>query len=160
MRDLKFGIPLIALLILGNVFSQENTASNEQKSKFFKDQFTNIKNPFELRDPFKRKSFRSAKKIGLGKDFSYSNIPRVKQFTLDQLKIVGIFFGKKRRAVAKIGSSANTFILKEGMTVGENKAEIKAIMPGGIVVVEKIRNVYDQEEILETIIPLSTASLK
>ena len=52
MRYLKFGIPLIALLILGNVFSQENTASNEQKSKFFKDQFTNIKNPFELRDPF------------------------------------------------------------------------------------------------------------
>jgi Tfp pilus assembly protein PilP len=142
------------------VNAQEAPAGGDEKSKIFKDQFTTIKNPFELRDPFRRKSFRSVKRIGLGKDYSYSNLPQIKPFTLDDLKVVGIFFGKERRAVAKIGNSNETFILKEGMEVGDNKAEIKAIMPGGIVVVERIRNVYDQEEILETIIPLSSATAK
>ena len=42
------------------------------------------------------------------------------------------------------------------MRLGRDNAEIKAILPGGIVVVEKIRNVYNQEEYLETIIPIST----
>ena len=154
------------LLIVSFVFcslfvnAQDTPAITDEKSKIFKDQFTTIKNPFELRDPFRRKSFRSVKRIGLGKDYSYTNLPQLQPFTLDDLKVVGIFFGKERRAVARIGSSTNTFILREGMKVGDNKAEIKAIMPGGIVVVERIRNVYDQEEILETIIPLSSATDK
>lgn len=156
-RPLKFLVCFCLILVSATAVSQDETASDDEKSKIFKDQFTTIKNPFELRDPFRRKSFRSAKRIGLGKDYSYSNLPELKPFTLDQLKIVGIFFGKKRRAVAKIGNASNTFILKEGMKIGDNQAEIKAIMPGGIVVVERIRNVYDQEEVLETIIPLSAA---
>ena len=48
-----------------------------------------------------------------------------------------------------------SFILKEGMSLGKNKAELKAILPGGIVLVEKFKNVYDQDEYLETIIPVS-----
>lgn len=136
-----------------------NANQDSQRVKIFKDQFTTIKNPFELRDPFRRKSFRTSKRVGLGKDYKYSNYPELKPFTINQLKIVGIFFGKERRAVAKIGNSQETFILKEGDKVGDNNGEIKAIMPGGVVVVEKIRNVYDQEEILETIVPLSSANI-
>lgn len=135
----------------------ESADSGDPKSRIFKDQFTTIKNPFELRDPFRRKSFRSGRKVGLGKDYSYSNLPEIENFSVNDLRVVGIFFGKERRAIAKVGNKSDTFVLKEGMKVGENNAEIKAIMPGGIVLVEKIRNVYDQEEILETIIPLSSA---
>ncbi|MGB0453529.1 MAG: hypothetical protein ACPGJV_07420, partial [Bacteriovoracaceae bacterium] len=83
--------------------------------------------------------------------------PSLASTPISNIKIVGIFLGKDRRAVAALRSgSQNTFILKEGMQIGENKAEIKAILPGGIVLVEKIRNVYDQEEFLETIIPVSS----
>ena len=41
------------------------------------------------------------------------------------------------------------------MKIGEDGAELKAILPGGIIVVEKIVNVYGQEEYLETVIPIS-----
>ncbi|MBT3584766.1 MAG: hypothetical protein HN509_07655 [Halobacteriovoraceae bacterium] len=114
----------------------------------------------------------------------FSNLPSIDGVPLDQIKIVGILLGKNRRAIAKIGDSSSgaavggsaeaaaasrkakrkaggssgdaTYILKEGMKIGENEAEIKAILPGGIVLVEKITNVYDQDEYLETIIPLTS----
>ena len=47
------------------------------------------------------------------------------------------------------------YYIKEGMRIGTNSAEVKAILPGGIVLVEKIRNVYDLDEYLETVIPVS-----
>ncbi|AYF43175.1 hypothetical protein BALOs_0154 [Halobacteriovorax sp. BALOs_7] len=46
-------------------------------------------------------------------------------------------------------------IIKEGMKIGPDQVEVKAILPGGVVLVEKIINVYDEEEYLETILPLS-----
>ncbi len=46
-------------------------------------------------------------------------------------------------------------ILREGAKIGEDGAELKAIMPGGVILVEKIINVYGQEEYLETVIPIS-----
>lgn len=55
----------------------------------------------------------------------------------------------------KGGASSDIYILKEGMKVGVDDAEVKAILPGGIVVVEKIVNVYDQQEYIETVIPVS-----
>ena len=44
--------------------------------------------------------------------------------------------------------------LKEGMTLGTQNAVVRAILPGGIVLVEKISNVYGQEEFFETVIPI------
>jgi type IV pilus assembly protein PilP len=46
-------------------------------------------------------------------------------------------------------------IMKEGMKIGPDNAELKAILPGGIVLVEKIVNVYGEDEFLETVIPIS-----
>ena len=51
--------------------------------------------------------------------------------------------------------SKDTFIIKEGMSLGLDNAIVKAIMPGGVVLVEKIKNVYDQFEYLETLLPIS-----
>ena len=56
---------------------------------------------------------------------------------------------------AQGGGGKETFILKEGMKLGENQAELKAILPGGIVVVEKLKDVYDKDEFIETLIPVS-----
>ncbi|WP_372651900.1 hypothetical protein [Halobacteriovorax sp.] len=122
-----------------------------------------IKNPFELRDPFKRelRRKRTGKKVYPGSRTVFSNIQTIDNTPLDRIKITGILIGKERRAVAKtIDESGKigdqSYILKEGMKLGENSAEIKAILPGGIVLVEKIRNVYDQDEYLETIIPVAS----
>ena len=41
------------------------------------------------------------------------------------------------------------------MVIGENNAVIKAILPGGVVLVEKIKNVYEQDEYLETILTIT-----
>ncbi len=131
---------------------------------FFKDTTTGIKDPFEMRDPFKRKIFkRQAKKASTAKvlkDGAYSNLPEIGKTPLNKIRIVGILLGKERRAMAKIdggsgGASKDIYIIKEGMKIGIDDAEVKAILPGGIVVVEKITNVYDQNEYIETIIPVS-----
>ena len=57
--------------------------------------------------------------------------------------------------MVKNGDGGPIIILKEGMKIGEDGAELKAILPGGIILVEKIVNVYGQEEYLETVIPIS-----
>jgi type IV pilus assembly protein PilP len=129
---------------------------------FFKDK-TKIENPFNLRDPFKApmsKNEGTNQRSGFyvsGKG-QYSNIGEtaLDQFTVDQIRVVGVMIGKERRALVNLGKdSKQVVILKEGMKIGPEAAELKAILPGGIVLVEKIVNVYGQEEYLETVIPIS-----
>ena len=127
---------------------------------------TKIKNPLDLRDPFKKARHKMGKRKGLGgkgrvrsRDGFYSNVENIENTPLEQLYVVGIMTGPSRRALIKVGSdskslSKETYILKEGMKLGVDQAEIKAILPGGIVLVEKIKNIYEQDEYLETIIPL------
>ena len=131
--------------------------------KLIQENKTSVKNPLELRDPFKRELRRRSrgKKDYPGTRSVFSNIPTIDATPIDKIKITGILIGKERRAVAKTVNDQGklgeeSYILKEGMKLGENNAEIKAILPGGIVLVEKIRNVYDQDEYLETIIPVSS----
>lgn len=139
--------------------------SNAKKlnPKFIKKDSTEIDNPFELRDPFVRKIKRK-RSIGPTSpetSSNFSNVPSIDNVSLDRIMIVGVLTGERRRAIARVTdengklNEKDVFFLKEGMKLGENKAEIKAILPGGIVLVEKIRNVYDQDEYLETIIPVS-----
>lgn len=120
---------------------------------------TSIEKPFELRDPFQAPLIKKEKekpkikgKISTG---IYDNIPRIGEIELSKLQVVGVLIGKDRRAVVKVEGKSETFILKEGEILGENDAELRAIVPGGIILVEKIINVYGEEEYLETVIPIS-----
>ena len=124
---------------------------------FFKGK-SDLEKPFELRDPFQQplagqqeRDEGRSKGIILGNEFT--NIAPIATTSLDQIKIVGTIVGDNRKAIAQIGS--NNFILEEGMKLGTEGAELKAILPAGVVLVEKITNVYGQDEYLETIIPIS-----
>ena len=118
----------------------------------------NIKNPLELRDPFKRPMIKSrSKKASVSKYFRdgvYTNQETIDGTPLNKIKIVGVMLGKNRRALAKIEGNDKTFILQEGQTLGLDGAVIKGVLPAGIVLVEKIKNVYDDFEYLETLIPI------
>jgi len=128
-------------------------------SNFFRDK-TKIEKPFELRDPFKAPQSKVEKnkdKEGYfisGKG-QYSNIKEDAMPSVDSIKVVGVLIGRERRAMVRGGDKGSIIILKEGMKIGEDGAELKAILPGGIILVEKIINVYGQEEYLETVIPIS-----
>jgi len=156
-----FKITKIFIVII--LYSCHLFASGPDKRsyKFFKEQKTIIKNPFKLRDPFKRPLRRGVRKSkkrfgGTIRGNTFSNVASIEGIAIDKIKIVGVLLGENRRAIAKIdGNTGTTYVLKEGMKIGEDDAELKAILPGGIVLVEKIRNVYDQDEFLETIIPIS-----
>ncbi len=150
---------------------KENRKKRLSKIPVFNEKETSIKNPFDLRDPFKRKMFKTGERSknfgGFLKDGKYSNLPTINDYSIASIRVVGVLLGKERRAIAKIASGQNgtnlseeSYIIKEGMTLGENNAEVKAIVPGGIVLVEKIRNVYDQDEYIETIIPVSTPTVE
>lgn len=123
----------------------------------------------QIRDPFKRelpKKQRVLKKDRFGST-SYTNVFSLEGVPLDKIRIVGVILGKERSALAKIAKDSGdsggegeedtspVITIKEGMELGLNGGQVRAILPGGIVVVEKIRNVYDQDEYLETIIPIS-----
>jgi Tfp pilus assembly protein PilP len=120
---------------------------------------TTIEKPFELRDPFRPTAMRSQKAVveaqkELKRDGVYTNIPPLKELQISDLKIVGVMIGKERRAMVK-GDAGSIVILKEGMKIGKENAELKAIHPGGIILVEKLVNVYGETEYLETVIPIT-----
>ena len=145
-------------LLMSSVFAQ----GDAKKYEFFKEQKTAVKNPFELRDPFRRKinrsQIRKKRKYGLLDGNYFSNLPSIDEVPIAKIKVTGVLLGPNRRAMAKVdGINGHTFVLKEGMKLGVDDAEIKAILPGGVVLVEKIRNVYDQDEYLETILPISNS---
>lgn len=152
------------IIIIFSLISFFAFGQNKRISDFFTGK-TEIPSPLELRDPFKAPLIKKKKaaEIGQGvlRDGVFTNIPTAENLGIDELAIRGVFFGKDRRAIGeKVNQEGNstkegTFIIKEGMKVGREKAEVKAILPGGIVIVEKIVNVYGQEEYLETIIPIS-----
>tara|TARA_B100000029_G_scaffold8517_1_gene9052 strand:- start:1078 stop:1536 length:459 start_codon:yes stop_codon:yes gene_type:complete len=148
------------LFLVVFVLATSNIFGKNAQFEFFNGNKTKIKNPFRLRDPFKRKVLslkaKSGKYSAFLKGNFFSNLPSIDNVPLNDIKVVGVLLGKKRRAMAKIRNGKDTYLLKEGMRLGLDNAEIKAILPGGIVVVEKIRNVYNQEEYLETIIPISS----
>ena len=125
-------------------------------NNFFKDK-SKIEKPFELRDPFKAPQMKSEKSDSKGFTSSgkgnYTNIQEDSVKNLAELKLVGVLIGKERRALVNTGRSI--VILREGAKIGDDGAELKAIMPGGVILVEKIINVYGQEEYLETVIPIS-----
>lgn len=130
---------------------------------FFGDK-TKIENPFNLRDPFKAPQgkateTKSSEKRGfyVSDKGQYTNIGDVSydQISVHQLKVVGVLIGKERRALVNTDEKDKIIILKEGQKIGPEAAELKAILPGGIVLVEKIVNVYGEEEYLETVIPIS-----
>lgn len=124
---------------------------------FFKNK-TKIERPFDLRDPFKPpqlKSEKNNKNLNYsGSNGNYTNIKDQKIDNIQSIKVVGVLIGKERRALVNDGGK-NIVIVKEGMKIGQDGAELKAILPGGIILVEKIVNVYGQEEFLETVIPIS-----
>lgn len=150
-------------------------ATKTSLDEFFKDK-TRIENPLELRDPFKSPQSRGQSrrrsdvrhKRG---DGIYSNINQenLRDWNIYEIKVVGVMIGKERRAMivrtadgpAPQGggpapqSNGRVVVIKEGSTIGPDNAEVKAILPGGIILVEKIINVYGQEEYLETVIPIS-----
>jgi hypothetical protein len=131
--------------------------------EFFKDK-TVIENPLDLRDPFKAPQSKNDDKTGKRKGYfvggkgQYSNIAenQLGSLVIHDIKVVGVLIGKERRVLIHANETAkDVIILKEGMKIGPDHAELKAIMPGGIILVEKIVNVYGQEEYLETVIPIS-----
>lgn len=160
MKKINLIIVSLFLLTLSVHAQDEAREYNLFKSK------TYVKNPLDLRDPFKRKINKkkspSQSKAQSHLDGIYTNVnTSLENKPIESLRVTGVVLGAERRAIVKVISTAdgeqdkNIYYLKEGMHVGENGAEVKAILPGGIVLVEKIRNVYDQDEYLETVIPVS-----
>jgi type IV pilus assembly protein PilP len=160
MKRISLIIVSLLLIALSVHAQDEGREYNLFKSK------TYVKNPLDLRDPFKRKINKkkspAQSKAQSHLDGIYTNVnTSLENRSLESLRVTGVVLGAERRAIIKVVSTGgdekdnNIYYLKEGMHVGENGAEVKAILPGGIVLVEKIRNVYDQDEYLETVIPVS-----
>jgi Tfp pilus assembly protein PilP len=131
---------------------------------------TSIKDPFKKRDPFRAPKISppSKNKVeGRISDGNYSNIPVLGEVGIDNIRVVGVIIGKERRAFVRVSGASGegqpaaasstgvTYTVKEGQSIGQNDAELKAILPGGIILVEKTTNIYGQEEYLETVIPIS-----
>ena len=149
-------------VMLASPTPEASATAMQQVPDFLQKAHSNIKDPMALRDPFKRQNdvlFKDQRARTLVKEKdSYSNyvteLPE--DVGLNMLKLVGVLLGPQRRAIVRVNNNnTQSFIVREGMVLGTEKAEVKAILPGGMVLVEKIKNVYNQDEYVETIIPLS-----
>ncbi|WP_412473997.1 hypothetical protein [Halobacteriovorax sp. YZS-1-1] len=127
-------------------------------------QALDLNNAKNIRDPFKVKYRRKfgSKRERREKFKGFSNKLNTSNLRIDQIRVTGIYMGKNPRAlIQEVGDNNNgdnkndVVVIREGMKIGPDQVEVKAILPGGIVLVEKIINVYDEEEYLETILPLS-----
>ncbi|MBP9673955.1 MAG: hypothetical protein KBD63_02585 [Bacteriovoracaceae bacterium] len=143
----------IFLFLTTVAWAQEGTSSNIFSGK------TSIPDPLSLRDPFKSPILKVDKKDkveqGTVLHGVFTNIPEINTVPLSKIKIIGVVIGKERRALAQIEGGKQAIMLKEGMLIGSDKAELKAILPAGVVVVEKVINVYGQVEYLETVLAIS-----
>lgn len=155
---MRFFVCFISFILLSSLAFTED--KNIGKN-FFKNK-SKIPNPFSLKDPFEIPKFDAAfvyKDKGLFKkdESTYSNRLDInlEEIILTDLKVIGTIVGKYRRAMVKIRDKKEIISLKEGMRIGPENAELKAILPGGIVLVEKMTNVYGEQEYLETVIPIS-----
>lgn len=124
---------------------------------------TSIENPLKLRDPFMAPNLGQSSidvpnipNQASIRDGVYTNLPSAQDLSLNNIKIVGVLLGSNRRViVTSKDSRGETFMLKEGMKINGDKVELKSIVPGGAVFVERITNVYGQLEFLETMVPIS-----
>lgn len=119
---------------------------------------TSIKEPFSLRDPFQVPKLRSEKSRKRKQRISgvWDNIPTLNgEVNIDELVIKGVLIGKSRRVMISIGESKEVFTLSEGDVLGNARTKIEAILPGGIILVEKITNIYGEDEYIETVVPIS-----
>ncbi len=109
-----------------------------------------------FRDPFKRniKLLKKEKVKSAARTYFTNKIDQT-NIEIEELKITGIYLGENRRAIGMAEKGGDPFVIKEGMLLGPDKIQVQAILPGGIVLVEKVTNVYDEVEYLETIIPIS-----
>jgi Tfp pilus assembly protein PilP len=151
-----FFLSLYSLFLVGATAAPAKEPLNE----FFKDK-TKIEKPFELRDPFKMPVSKSEEKkveksgFIMNEKGLYTNISEKTVNSIQDLKVIGVLIGRERRVMVSGPQTGGIIVLKEGAKIGEEGAELKAILPGGIILVEKIVNVYGQEEYLETVIPIS-----
>lgn len=147
---------LLSALLFVAVAGQAAPEGSRRLREEFKSK-TRIENPFDLRDPFKRplaKNGRDSRaSVTSVRDGVFTNVPPIGELSVDKIQVVGVLIGKDRRAMVRVGGAV--VVLKEGMRIGKDGAELKAIHPGGIILVEKLVNVYGEEEYLETVIPIS-----
>ncbi len=145
---MKYMLIILALSSF-SVFSQK---------RFIEDN-TAIKNALKLRDPFKApKSQQGQGELETKlKEGVFSNLLRPDAIALENVRVKGILMGKKRRVIltAGVGEKTPTYMLSEGSLIANGTVELKAILPSGVIFVEKVTNVYGQTEYLETVVPIS-----
>ena len=145
-------------IIIFLIISLSSFSSFANSEDLFKGQ-TSIEDPFKLRDPFLPPSLKqktSSKRIKEIFDGKFSNVKKIKEkFDVNTASVVGVLIGKDRRVMVKIDSENEIYIMKEGDLFGSRDMTIKAILPGGIMLVEKITNIYGENEYIETVIPIS-----
>lgn len=152
---MRSNLKLISILI-GLTLAAQYGYSNEVEDLF--KEISDIEEPFKLRDPFQPLKLKKPVKRTSTTPYRkgvFTNVPQINNVTLDKIRVTGVLVGPERRAFLKIENSKETYTLKEGMTLGANDAEVKAILPGGIILVEKVTNIYGEVEYLETVIPIS-----
>lgn len=145
----------LMLLLLLIPFS---VSAQQEVEKIFNDK-TRIENPLDLRDPFRPPTSlgRGKKESTAGELRQMSPEEMLQGISVSDIIVSGVLIGKERRAVIRNRQNDKEYpiIVKEGYKIGPERIEVKAILPGGVILVEKMINVYGQEEYLETVIPIT-----
>ncbi len=144
MRSVKiqgFYLLFLFLTSLTAVSAQIKPERNNNKE----DTSMHLQNYLHLRDPFRKPMLKVSTEVTEG-----GSIPELERYPLDQLKLIGIITGPKKNKALLTTPNGRMHIVTERMHVGNRRGLIKRIVPGTILVEEKVVNLLGQEEKIET----------
>jgi Tfp pilus assembly protein PilP len=101
-----------------------------------------LKGAMGFRDPFK--------KLVTQTQIKKQEIPPLRQYNLEQLKLVGVLSGTKKNKAMISAPDGKVFIVTEQDPIGNRKGIVKKIAPDFIQIEDKVLNILGEEEKIET----------
>lgn len=108
-----------------------------------------LESAMTLRDPFRRPELKTAMAIDEG-----GLIPELERYELDKFKLVGVITGAKKNKALLTAPNGKMHVVSDKTVLGNRRGYIKRILPGMIVIEEKVVNLLGQEERIETVIAI------
>lgn len=142
--------------------NEESKSSQERSIQEILQSLTVIENVIDRRDPFEKfvpkfMMVAAPARKDDGNKIVTANIPELERLPANSYKVQAVLLGDVYpRALVKTPQN-NTYIVKKGDKIGNRSGVVGRIDEGGLVVVEKVRNQYNEFSTIETLIEIDSS---
>ena len=142
------------LIILISIFSPTFLKAESPEALMLGNVPLTLQTANKIRDPFRKPQPK------VEKDQVTKKVPEIETLAVEELRLVGVITGPKKRKALVTGPSGKMFILTEGIRVGQRHGVIKRISENNVLVQERLTNLLGEEERYETTIEFAANKKK